>query len=82
MKFQQGQRLKLVERLGGQLRDKNAVLERTMQDLREEKDRSEQLLLNILAQGDCVQTASGESEIADIFPSITVLFADIVVLQN
>ena len=72
------QRLKLVERLAGQLKDKNAVLERTMQDLSEEKDRSEQLLLNILPREIAARLRAGEAEIADIFPSITVLFADIV----
>jgi len=72
------QRLKLVERLSEQLKNKNTVLEQTMQDLHEEKDRSEQLLLNILPREIASRLRSGESEIADIFPSITVLFADIV----
>ena len=72
------QRLKLVERLIRQLSDKNAILEHTMQDLREEKGRSEQLLLNILPKEIASRLQAGESEIADIFPSITVLFADIV----
>ncbi len=72
------QRLRLVERLAAELKDKNAALECTMQDLREEKDRSEQLLLNILPREIAARLRAGESEIADIFPSITVLFADIV----
>ncbi len=72
------QRLKLVERLAGELDAKNATLEHTMQDLREEKDRSENLLLNILPKKIAARLREGESEIADIFPSITVLFADIV----
>ncbi len=46
--------------------------------LKAEKDRSEELLLNILPATIAQRMQSGETTIADEFPAVTVLFADIV----
>jgi class 3 adenylate cyclase len=53
--------------------------EREMVDaLRAEKERSEQLLLNILPQAIVTRLNGGEAVIADHLPDVTILFADMV----
>lgn len=47
-------------------------------DLRAEKERSDALLLNILPRPIVDRMQAGETTIADRFPDVTVLFADIV----
>ena len=46
--------------------------------LRTEKERSEQLLLNILPRAIVARLNGGEAVIADHLPDVTILFADIV----
>lgn len=46
--------------------------------LREEREKSESLLLNILPEPIAERLKAGESVIADDFPDVSVLFADIV----
>ncbi len=53
-------------------------LEETHQRLREEQDRSERLLLNVLPEPIAARLKRLESPIADGFPQATVMFADIV----
>ena len=49
-----------------------------MKKLRSEQERSEQLLLNILPRPIAERLKEGQRTIADIFPDVTVLFADLV----
>lgn len=49
-----------------------------VQQLQEEQEKSERLLLNILPKPIAERLKSGERTIADNFPEVTVLFADIV----
>ena len=46
--------------------------------LRSEQERSEQLLLNILPRPIAERLKEGQRTIADVFPDVTVLFADLV----
>lgn len=46
--------------------------------LREEREKSERLLLNILPEAIADKLKEGHSHIADGFPEVTILFADIV----
>ncbi|MFQ4136777.1 adenylate/guanylate cyclase domain-containing protein [Nodosilinea sp. PGN35] len=55
-----------------------AEREQARQDLQEEKEKSEQLLLNILPLPIATRLKQGRSTIADHFAEVTVLFADIV----
>ena len=55
-----------------------ARVERRTQELRSERDRSEQLLLNILPPTIAAQLKIGSRPIADRFDEVTILFADIV----
>ncbi len=43
-----------------------------------EQDRSESLLLNVLPEEIAERLKSGESEVADQYPSVSILFADLV----
>ena len=52
-------------------------LEQSLNSLREEQEKSERLLLNILPGAIAARLKKGESTIADHFPEVTVLFADI-----
>jgi adenylate cyclase len=49
-----------------------------MRKLRSEQERSEQLLLNILPRPIAERLKEGQRTIADVFPDVTVLFADLV----
>lgn len=55
-----------------------ATLEDLLKDLRSEREKSERLLLNILPSPIAHRLKQEESSIADSFPEVTVLFADIV----
>tara|TARA_Y100000768_G_scaffold234837_1_gene177546 strand:- start:6 stop:794 length:789 start_codon:yes stop_codon:yes gene_type:complete len=57
------------------LRDKERLL---MQELQEERDRSEHLLLNILPIDIAQRLKSGETDIADKHDNVSILFCDIV----
>jgi class 3 adenylate cyclase len=54
------------------------VITRQADALRLEKDRADALLLNVLPESIATRLLAGERTIADEFPSVTVLFADIV----
>lgn len=54
-----------------------AALERSMADLRREREKSERLLLNILPEKIAARLKDGEATIAEHFSAVTVLFADL-----
>jgi len=56
----------------------NTTLQQNQQDLQEEKKKSEELLLNILPGAIADRLRDGETTIADEFPDVTVMFADLV----
>ncbi|MCB1179809.1 MAG: hypothetical protein KDK36_19690 [Leptospiraceae bacterium] len=56
----------------------DALVKKRTKELFEEKEVSEKLLLNILPKNIASRLKDGESNIADSFPSVSVLFADIV----
>ncbi len=61
------------------LRVGNAVYAKQLHDqLQAEKEKSEQLLLNILPKSIAERMKNGETHIADSYPDITVLVADLV----
>jgi adenylate cyclase len=49
-----------------------------LEQLQSEREKSERLLLNILPQSVAHRLKQGETTIADTFPDVTVLFADLV----
>lgn len=59
-------------------RESIEALQRSNSQLKTEKEWSDQLLLNILPAAIADRMHSGETNIADEFPSVTVLFADLV----
>lgn len=65
-----------------QLRDQEVLrmrqLKRQHEALAEEQAKTEQLLLNILPKKIAQRLRSGEEHIADAFPNVSVLFADMV----
>ena len=70
----------LRARIGASL-DKKRLRDReqaAMAELRAEKERSETLLLNILPQPIVARMQRGETNIADRFQDVTILFSDIV----
>ncbi len=60
------------------LKESEAALLESYESLAVEHDRAEKLLLNILPPPIAERLKSGEGVIADSFPEVTVLFADIV----
>ena len=54
------------------------LIKQRTKELEEEKNISENLLLNILPESIAVRLKNGESNIADSFQEVSVLFADIV----
>ena len=56
----------------------NTALQQNQQELQEEKGKSEELLLNILPGVIANRLRDGETTIADEFPDVTVMFADLV----
>jgi len=61
-----------------ELEDKISKTELLMVELKRERDRSDKLLHNILPSAIAERLSNGESAIAEVFPEVTVLFADIV----
>ena len=57
------------------LRDKEKIL---MQELQEERDRSEHLLLNILPKDIAQRLKSGETDIANKHEDVSIIFCDII----
>lgn len=64
------------------LRDQEALrmrqLKRQHEELSQEQAKTEQLLLNILPRKIALRLKAGEEHIADAFPNVSVLFADMV----
>jgi len=60
------------------LEAKIAKTEVLMKEITQEKDRSQNLLHSILPRPIAERISSGETRIAEVFPEVTVLFADIV----
>lgn len=64
------------------LRDQEALsmrqLQRQHEELASEQAKTEQLLLNILPRKIALRLKAGEEHIADAFPNVSVLFADMV----
>lgn len=65
-------------RLFNQVRSSLNALEVAQRQLMHEREKAERLLLNILPVGIAERLKQGQSAIADSFPEVTVLFADIV----
>ena len=61
-----------------ELEDKIANTEVLMDELKRERDRSDKLLHNILPSAIAERLSNGEGAIAEVYPEVTVLFADIV----
>jgi class 3 adenylate cyclase/HAMP domain-containing protein len=61
-----------------ELEDKIAKTELLMEELTKERDRSQNLLHSILPIPIAERISRGEARIAEVFPEVTVLFADIV----
>jgi len=69
--------LRVIERTAD-LRNANAELAETNEKLAEEQEKTDRLLLNILPEPIARDLKEGNSNIADGFSGVTVLFADIV----
>lgn len=65
-----------------ELSQSNEELEQRSHELKAERDRSEQLLLNILPSEIAAQLKIDSKPIADHFDEVTILFADIVGFTN
>ena len=70
--------LRLLEQSRRRVFYQDIVITRQADALRIEKDRADALLLNVLPGSIASRLLAGERTIADEFPSVTVLFADIV----
>ena len=70
--------LRLLEQSRRRVFYQDIVITRQADALRLEKDRADALLLNVLPGSISSRLLAGERTIADEFPSVTVLFADIV----
>ncbi|RTL80390.1 MAG: HAMP domain-containing protein [Hyphomicrobiales bacterium] len=62
----------------GRLEEKVRKVEEASSELQQERDRSDKLLRNILPAVIAERLQNGEEMIADTYPEVTVLFADIV----
>ena len=70
--------LRILERNRRQLFAQEVVIRRQSEQLSDEVAKSERLILNILPASVATRLRNGETTIADDYPSVTVLFADIV----
>jgi class 3 adenylate cyclase len=70
--------LRILERNRRQLFYQELVIRRQSEQLEMEAAKSEQLIQNILPASIATRLRNGETSIADDYPSVTVLFADIV----
>jgi len=70
--------LRLLERSRRRVFHQDIVIGEQSEALRTEKDKSDRLLLNVLPSAIAERLREGESTIADLYPSVTVLFADVV----
>ncbi|HEY8245297.1 MAG TPA: adenylate/guanylate cyclase domain-containing protein [Casimicrobiaceae bacterium] len=71
-------RYRLKRRAEAVLRDKNRELEVAHREVALERDKSEQLLLNVLPPAIAVRLKDHEATIADRYGEATILFADLV----
>jgi class 3 adenylate cyclase/HAMP domain-containing protein len=67
-----------VSRLEVEVKNATAELEKTLAALKIEQEKSERLLFNILPEPIAEQLKEGQSNIADGFAEVTILFADLV----
>ena len=70
--------LRILERNRRQLFAQDLLIRQQSEELAIEAGKSEQLILNILPATIAARLRNGESTIADDYPSVTVLFGDIV----
>jgi class 3 adenylate cyclase len=70
--------LRLLERSRRRVFHQQRVIGEQARALELEKDKSDRLLLNVLPEPIMHRLREGETSIADDYPSVTVLFADIV----
>lgn len=67
-----------AKQLEQRVRERTAQLQETNVELLKEQEKSDRLLLNILPESIAARLKDGQSSIADRFPEVTILFADIV----
>jgi adenylate cyclase len=67
-----------AKQLEQRVRERTAQLQETNVELLKEQEKSDRLLLNILPESIAARLKDGQSCIADRFPEVTILFADIV----
>jgi class 3 adenylate cyclase len=67
-----------IELTSTALQEKNLIIEQDRSLLARERVRSERLLLSVLPEAIAERMKAGEIHIADHFPAVTVLFADVV----
>ena len=70
--------LRILERNRRQVYAQDLVIRKQSEELATEAAKSEELILNILPASIATRLRNGETTIADDYPSVTVLFADIV----
>ena len=70
--------LRLLEQSRRRVFYQDIVITHQADALRLEKDRADALLLNVLPESISSRLLAGERTIADLYPAVTVLFADIV----
>jgi class 3 adenylate cyclase len=70
--------LRLLEQSRRRLFYQDIVITQQAEALRREKERADALLLNVLPASISTRLLDGERTIADAYPAVTVLFADIV----
>jgi class 3 adenylate cyclase len=67
-----------IELTNTMLQEKNIIIEQDRTSLARERERSERLLLSVLPAPIAERMKAGETTIAEHFPAVTVLFADVV----
>jgi len=67
-----------IELTNSMLQEKNLIIEQDRASLAFERERSERLLLSVLPAPIAERMKAGETTIAEHFPAVTVLFADVV----
>jgi class 3 adenylate cyclase len=70
--------LRLLERSRRRVFHQDLVIREQSEALEREKDKSDRLLLNVLPVQIADRLREGESTIADHYPSVTVIFSDVV----
>jgi class 3 adenylate cyclase len=70
--------LRLLEQSRRRVFTQDIVIRQQAEALRVEKDRADALVANVLPQSMSSRLIAGERTIADAYPAVTVLFADIV----